>query len=482
MYIIILVIVFIYILENFISKNIKKSKCEPPGGIALPLIGNLHQVGDIPHIGLVNLSKKYGDVFRIYMGDLYTVVVSDPKIIREFAVNHFENFTNRPTTPTFNLLSRNFQNLVVARDERWFHIRKLVANSFTKTKLRPIGSILDRQVGSLLDKMKEYQLSGQPFYPRDYCKKYSLNIIFNLMFSDEIPLNEDTNQGKIAKLIPPIEGCFKRLASAKIQDFINVIAPFYFLYSKITGTEMDQLYDFTKDIYDEHLATLDPENPRDLIDALIIDSSDKQEENKESVILTAIDFILAGTDTSASTIEMFMMFMINNQEVQTKAAAELESVVGRGQRVSLQHRSSTPYMVAVIKEVMRIKPIAPLGLPREAKEACMVGDYYIPKGAQIVFNFTSLHTSEKYWDHPQEFMPERFLMVSDHTETFLPFSVGKRNCVGMNLAMDELYIACANIIHNFVLQSSTKERLDEEEVFGLTIHPKLFSIDIQPRY
>ncbi|GAM26421.1 hypothetical protein SAMD00019534_095960, partial [Acytostelium subglobosum LB1] len=470
-----LILIVGYLIIDWIGKNRRIHKNEPPGPRALPLIGNLHQIGPLPHIGFTEMTKKYGHVFRVWLGDNYHVIVDDPEVIKEITVRNFDNFTNRLLSPSFEVMSRGYINLAVGRDDHWYHLRKLVSNAFTKTKIRTVGFVIEEHIDHLIRRMKLFEKDNQPFYPRFHLKKYAVNIIFSMVFSDEIPYDEDVHEGRMQSLFVPIDKVMRHLGSGKLADCVNILKPLLKFKQRTFGTDMDIVFKITAEIYDEHVATLDENNPRDLFDSLIIDSKGK---HRDSVIMVGTDFIISGTETSASTIEMFMMYMINNQEVQEKVASELASIVGVGNRVSMSHRPKCPYTIAVIHEVMRMMPVAAL-VPRMAKESIMLADkYFIAKGTHMLINYRSWNHREDLWELPEQFLPERFLGQSTD---FQPFSSGPRNCVGQNLAVEEVFVGCANIIHNFRLSSVDGKPVAEEETFGLTICPKEFQVSVQSR-
>eukprot|EP01133_Synstelium_polycarpum_P001205 gene1205-1390_t len=381
-----------------------------------------------------------------------------PPVTRTLIGSHRAHIKTR--TYQYGIAPRGFKNLIVADEENWKHARSLVVGSFTKTKLKSMNGTIDSSATNLIAKMKEFSKSSKTFLPRNYVKKYALNIILGIAFSESLSYDEDV----VNRLAGPIDETFKILASANPADFINILAPFYLAYKKFTGTSFDVVFKFAEEIYDEHVSTLNPDKPRDLFDSLIIDSQGK---NKESVILIATDFILAGTDTSSSVIEWFLLFMINYPEVQQKCFGEIQSAVGTGNQVDLSHRINTPFVNAVIKETLRIRPVGPIGLPRVAKDTVVINGVTIPKGTQMILNHWSLHHDESYWTSPEEYIPERFL-ADNHTEHYLPFSLGSRNCIGENLAKDEIYVACANIILNFNLKSSTGKPVSDRECTILT--------------
>eukprot|EP01132_Coremiostelium_polycephalum_P003800 gene3800-4729_t len=447
--------------------------------MALPILGNLNLLGKRPHVDLTNLSKQYGNsILRFWMGDHYTLVVTDPHLVREIWVKNFDNFINRPHFPSMKLFSNNYRDLALGDEQYWRPNRAIVSAAFTRTKIKNLATtIIENEGGFLCDSLKTFVSTGEPLYPRLYCKKYALNIVLKYIFSEEIPYTESVHEGNMDKLQGPIDQIFKAAGSARLDDFISIIAPFSYIYRRINGMRKRKVRNFVQEIFEKHKSSLDRQNPKDLLDTILIESEEKNWDPQISLSI-AVDLILAGTDTSASTIEYFMLYMSNYPEIQNKAFTELEKVVGKGNKVNLSHRQSTPYLNAVMKEVMRMKPVAPLGLPRSCHSDITIDGIFIPKGAQLIQNIYGLLHSPDYWDRPNEFIPERFLTADDQPENiaFIPFGVGQRNCIGQSLAYEEIYIAISNILMNFEISSIDGKMIDDTELFGLTIKPKIFGI------
>eukprot|EP01133_Synstelium_polycarpum_P003731 gene3731-4300_t len=317
----------------------------------------------------MKLSKIYGDVFSLWMGDYYTLVISDPQTIKDVWLKNQDNFISRPLIPTFDVHSQGFTNLTGSDGDLWKHNRGLISNSFTKTKLKPMIAKLDIQAAHLIARMKDISKSGEIFYPRVLFKNYTLNCILNIAFSENIPFGDDS--GRMGELDRHIHDTFKHLGTANPLDFIRALTPIYLAYMKWTGIPYDYILQFGNEIYQEHLDTLDVENPRDMMDHMIIESD---ESKKDSIVLITTDLILAGTETSSSTLEWFMLYMCNHQVIQQKAHEEIVMVAGHGNVVDLSHRNSTPYINAIIKEVLRIRPAGVLGLPRSNVVKLLVGN------------------------------------------------------------------------------------------------------------
>eukprot|EP01132_Coremiostelium_polycephalum_P005537 gene5537-6896_t len=456
-------------------------RCSP---ISLPIIGDLYLLGKNPHHDFTNLTQKYGHIIKFWMGDIYTVIVSDPKMVREIFVKNVDTFIDRVHTPTNRLFSNNFSSIVFADEKHWRINRAIVANAFTKTKIKHlVQDIIESQSDLLVQAMKQYAKSGQLFKPRIYLKIYSLNIIMKYCVSDELSYDQDSVQqhgSRIHKLTEPIDQTFKLLGSARLDDFINLISPLSLFIRKIKYHPYEKMREYVREYYQEHQKKLDPNNPIDLMDTIILESKDKDcsSENQISIIT---DFLIAGTDTAAGAIEWFLLYMANYPEVLEKAYQELISTIGKGNRVKLDDKKLTPYINSLIKEVMRIRPNGPLGIPRLCvQDITLDGGLFIPKGAQVIQNIHGLSTSDSYWDRPKEFLPERFLN-DNHSDTFIPFSVGNRNCIGSNLAETELYCAISNIIMNFKIKSSNGQKIDDSEIFAITVQPPEFNLLLELR-
>eukprot|EP01133_Synstelium_polycarpum_P017236 gene17236-20541_t len=455
-----------------ITKNRRFSRNDPKGPWCLPIVGGLPLLGAEPHLSLMKMTQTYGNVFRLFMGDYYTIVVSDPSFIKQVWIKNFDNFIDRPHLLSLRLLSRNFQGLVAGDEKIWRHNRRLVSSSFTKTKLQSLHSIYDKQAANLVAKFKEFQVSGQVLNPRIYLRKFTLNVIFNLLFSAEIPYEESVDHGRMAKLSRAIDSIFKMLASGSSIDYITSIGKLFILLKKLRGPSKGSVLEAFADATN---------SPKDLFDLMIIESENNT-DTRVNMILVAVDFIVAGMETSASTIEWLILFMVNYPQIQERARKEILNAANGKSAIDLSHRVHMPYLSAVIKEVMRIKPIASLGLPRSAKDSIVIDGVFIPQGTQMIMNIYALHHDPALWPDPEVFKPERFLGCDpqQYSDKYIPFGCGPRSCIGRTLSEDEIFLASANILLNFKLSSQTGEKLNESDVFGLAIHPNQFGIQLDP--
>jgi len=133
------------------------------------------------------------------------------------------------------------------------------------------------------------------------------------------------------------------------------------------------------------------------------------------------------------------------------------------------------YFQAIVKESLRLYPAAPLMLPHESIEDCVVSGYDIPKGTRLLVNVWKLHNDPKIWPNPHEFKPERFLTThkdvdvrGNHFE-LIPFGSGRRMCPGVSLALQVLQYVVSVLLQGFDIKRPSDEAIDMSESFGLTI-------------
>ena len=239
-----------------------------------------------------------------------------------------------------------------------------------------------------------------------------------------------------------------------------------------------------------HKETFDLNNIRDLTDALLFEAS-KEESSKmedrtfsteDDIEMILHDAFTAGSETTTTALRWANLLLVRNPKVQQKAADELASVVGDERKPTLSDREQLHYIRAVINEVLRISSVIPLGVPHKTTCSTTVSGYHIPKGTQVLFNIWAIHHDEKFWDDPYDFEPERWLdekgaFIADRYLSFLPFSAGRRICLGEILARTELFIFLTRVLHKFQIEKVPGEGIPPQASNRSVIHsPKPFRV------
>jgi len=222
-------------------------------------------------------------------------------------------------------------------------------------------------------------------------------------------------------------------------------------------------------------------------------TTDESNEDVDNVKRVAGGIFGAGSETTVSSVHTFILAMILYPDVQRKAQAELDAVVGQERLPQFSDRKHLPYIEAIVKEVLRWLPVAPTALPHVTTEDDVYNGYLIPKNSVVIGNsWNILHDPEMYPD-PFTFRPERFLPDKDGKVARDPaitgaFGFGRRICAGRHLADASVWIAVASLLAVFDITTATDEHGRAIDVSyamnprpGLFLHPQQFACSIRPR-
>ena len=196
------------------------------------------------------------------------------------------------------------------------------------------------------------------------------------------------------------------------------------------------------------------------------------------------DLIAGGTESSAVTVEWAISEILKKPEVFKKATEELDRVIGRNRWVEEKDIVNLPYIDAIIKETMRLHPVAPMLVPRLSREDCNIAGYDILKGTRVLVNVWTIGRDPTLWDKPNEFYPERFIGkaidVKGHDYELLPFGAGRRMCPGYSLGLKVIQSSLSNLLHGFTWSLPENMKIEDfnmEEIFGLST-PKKFPLEV----
>ncbi|XP_059197220.1 cytochrome P450 2K1-like [Centropristis striata] len=158
-----------------------------------------------------------------------------------------------------------------------------------------------------------------------------------------------------------------------------------------------------------------------------------------------------------------------------KVQAEIDRVIGQ---------SRLPYTDAVIHEVQRMGNIVPLNGLRLAAEDTTLGSYFIPKGTIVMPMLTSVMFDKTEWETPDTFNPGHFLDAEGKfvkREALLPFSAGKRVCLGEGLAKMELFLFLVGLLQKFSFSVPDGVELSTEGITGVVRVPLPFKVHAKAR-
>ncbi|XP_051133512.1 trimethyltridecatetraene synthase-like [Andrographis paniculata] len=475
----------------FLKKNPKHNL--PPGPKPWPLIGNLNLLGSLPHKSLDFLSKKYGEIMLLRFGQLPVVVASTPEMAEQFLRIHDTVFASRPAVIAGRYISYNYSDMVWAPyGPHWRQARKIyLSEVFSAKKMESelFRRILAEERRDFFSRM--HSLSGKPVLLRDHLFRYALSTINRMLLSEryfsESGLGEEA--GSVVRLEEyqeMMDEWFFLNGAFNIGDWIPFLSFLdlqgYVKRMKLLHKKLDRVYNF---VVDDHLKRKVSGDGNDFVDTLLqmVENSDSDSDGKrlsKNTIKALIQNIIAGgADTTPTTVEWIILELMRHPNIYKKAKDELDRVIGGNRWVEEHDFSELHYLDAIIKETMRLHPISTILAPHYAMEDCRVAGYDIPKGTTVFINTWSIGRNPKYWETPEEFIPERFIGkqidISGSNFALLPFGSGRRRCPGYKLALKTVRAIVANLLQGFDLKlkdGMKPEDISMEEKFSLSTHPK----------
>lgn len=436
----------------------------PPGPLPLPIIGNFHQLGELPHRTLAALSHNYGPLMSLRLGSALTLVVSSPDVAKEFLTTHDRAFGGRPRSAAGKFLMYNSSDIVFSPyGAYWRKLRKLcVLQLLGSRSIESFSYIREEEVSAMVRSIAN---SDRPVSVAKTVSAVTNNMICRMAFGRKYC---DQHLIDSRGIISVIKETILLLGSPTIGDYIPYLAWIDLQCSNRRLKNLHKVFDnLVEKTIDEHVSQNNPNAVPDLVDVLLAASADEAMEfqiTRDNIKAVIYDILAAGTYMPAITIEWVMSEVLRNPPVLKKLQDELERVIGMGRMV---HESDLPclfYLQAVVKETLRLHPPAPLGLPHFSTEDCTVLGYEIPRGTRLLINLWAIGRDPKSWQDAQCFKPERFMQdsssVDSEVENFkwIPFGAGRRGCPARDLGTRVLGFVVAQLLHcfNWELPEETK--------------------------
>ncbi|GMI75475.1 cytochrome P450, family 71, subfamily B, polypeptide 35 [Hibiscus trionum] len=396
----------LYIFRTTVSwpNHTKYGRKLPPGPRALPIIGNLLMLGKLPHQNLHHLAKRYGPIMSLRLGSVPTIVVSSPQAAELFLKTHDIVFASRPKMQASEYLSYGAKAMAFTPyGSYWRTVRKWCTLHFlSASKVEYFAPVRKAHLGYLVQSVKNSAAAGETVDLTVKVGELIEDTMCQIIFGRG--KDDGLNLRSLIDQIIHLHGLFN------ISDFIPYLAP---LDLQGIGRRLKRVSSF---------------------------------------------------ETSAVTTVWAFSEILRHPRVMLGLQQELETVIGRNRFVQESDLPKLTYLDMVVKESLRLHPVAPFLVPRESMEDIVVDGYLIPKNSRILVNTWSMGRDPNIWsENAEEFFPERFLdgnidLRGQHFE-LIPFGSGRRGC----------------------LMECLPHELDMSEIFGLTL-PRVNHLLARPTY
>ncbi|XP_011495207.1 PREDICTED: probable cytochrome P450 303a1 [Ceratosolen solmsi marchali] len=493
-----IIYIFLVVLVIYCYSCIKP-KNFPPGPKWYPFIGCFPQyyvlrkkLGYI-HLAFEKLSENYGPILGLKLGTQKIVIISSYDLVKKVLM--LEDFNGRPNSFFFKLRSLGRKRGILFSDgSNWMQNRR-----FTMRHLKTFGfsyKVMSQQLDIESQGLIEFLSQQSKAGPVSMQKAFDVAVL-NMLWTTFAGHRFEYNDKKCKELLWIVHEVFR------VNDMLGGLMshlPFLrFFIPKLLGyndlvTMLDRLWSFFNDEIDNHMANLPQDDPRDLIDRYLMEikkgtneEATKEEINfdRENLLVLCLDLFLAGSKTTSDTLAWIIAYIALNPQWQKELQDELNKVVGRDRSPTLADMKNLPFIEAFIAEIQRYLELAPLGLPHRAMKDISLNGYLIPEDTVILLNFRTAHNDKSYWKNPEEFDPQRFLNDQgkfQQNNAFIPFGLGKRRCLGENLARSTLFVYFTNILHHFDFEIDEKYAKPDINGFdGFVVSPKPFYLKLTKR-
>lgn len=463
----------------------------PPGPFSWPFVGNQFYLKKLSrklggqHLAFLELSKQYkSNIISLRLGLNNVIVICDSKLINE--ILYKEEYDGRPWNEFIKIRNMGMRKGITMNDgPEWKELR-----AWSVRTLRTVGfaqrhmtDLLTNEVSIILEKLKDTNVR----YIRPVISPIVINVLWTLVTAQRP--SEDSKKLQIFMDLMERRARVFDMAGGMLSTFpwIRHIAPETSGYN-ILQTLNDELKNLIMNTIDEHKKKYVPGSEVDFIDMFLREMFAQKDKDSvftdENLLVTLIDFFIAGVGNTTATLDFFFLQMVNHQEAQRRLHEEIDTVIGSNRVPQLEDRIKMPYTESLLTECQRLWLVTPIIGPRRVLEDTTLAGYNIPKNSTILLNVFCNNMNPEFYPDPTAFKPERFYKNGAYQtdENIILFGKGHRRCPGEALARTGMFLIFVGIMQKYrLLPMPGKQNVKMEINPGLTLSAKPYEMLIVPR-
>ncbi len=420
----------------------------PPGH---PILGHLPERWRDP-LGLFSRSQqRLGDVVRYRMGTIFVEQFTRPEHVGHILVDAKDVYVKGTVWDKLRPLIGN--GVVTADGESWRRQRRLAQPAFHHSQLDALGTVMVSTIAATLD---GWRAADGPVPLFTELRSMTLRVVIRALFGTELDAE-----------IPEVADAFVAALEVSNRRIVSPVPYAPWLYrlpspNNLTFRRAEQRLSRTVDtIIDRRSAIVD--QPADLLGALIqAQLAEEDAISHELLHDEVMTFLLAGFETSATTMTWALDLLSRHPTAWSRLADEVAEVLG-DRTPSPADLPRLRYTRAVVEETLRLRP-ALWAIPRMAASEDVVAGYRVPKGDLVVVVPYVTHRHPEFWTDPEVFDPARFLPERRRSIArwaYFPFGAGQRQCLGRDFALME----------GVLLLAMTSQRFSQPDGVGPASQP-----------
>ncbi|KDP34502.1 hypothetical protein JCGZ_11052 [Jatropha curcas] len=443
----------------------------PPGPRPWPIVGNIPHIGKKLHISLTNIAKVHGPLISLRLGTQLVIVGSSSKAAIEILKHNDRLLSARSIPKAVPRKSHVLERLALVWNptcnDQWKSFRTLCRTElFSAKAVEAQAALREKKMTEMIEYLSSQE--GEAVNIGEIVFATVFNTISNLLFSKDFMSLQ--NQGLKSLLWRMIE----LAAAPNVADFYPI-----FVELDLQGIRR-QMAKCLKEMFGiceiyikerrERHANAHNASSTDFLDVFLSNGLDDDQIN-----WLFMELFSAGVDTTTTTVEWAIAELLKNKQAMKTLQQELETKINRNP-IQESQVSQLLYLNACVKETLRLHPPAPFLLPHCATEACELMNFVVPKNTRVLVNVWAIARDPLIWEDSELFKPERFLHsgldFKSQNFDFLPFGSGRRICPGLPMAIRQLPMILASLIHHFDWSLPNGEDpalLDMTDKFGITL-------------
>lgn len=501
-----------------------------PGPARNIIGGNEGQFSPLsPFMEFQKWAEQYGPIFQVKVLNQTIISINDPKMAKELFEKRGSKYSGRPNLHVgYELLSQNSRIVMTSNGPKHTAFRRQIHNLLSISRTKEHHQIQELESRQALQELVHFSRTleqnatgistpdGKKTRPnygevQSILRRYTLSVMMTLSFSHRIRSLSDPMVEKVFTIMDDISRAVQ--PGQYIADAFPVLRRLpYFLkpWEQETNRKVQWQWAFLHDLLVRTQQQMDEGIPNSGLIRLLLEQRQGMSEEErmgsflddKSIAYQSMTLMEAGSETTSIALMNFLLAMVLYPEVMRKGQDAVDAAVPASQLPSWDDLPSIPYVNQIFKEVMRWRPVIPMGVPHVNTSDDQVDGYYIPTGSTVFGNMWAMQHDHVHYPDPNEFRPERF-ELRKHKSAFessieadaldrdhYAFGWGRRICPGMHLAEASVLLLVARILWAFDITPAEDDDGNDIQVTAdpklaydhtITSNPKVFPIRFRMR-
>ncbi|XP_068714951.1 cytochrome P450 27C1-like [Montipora foliosa] len=410
------------------------------------------------------LFEEYGPIVKhTFMGETAVHIIDPDNVEKVFRAEG--EYPRRPALDfwmEYRKRGNNFPGIAVVQGKEWQRARKCIAPKMMR--LKTVEENIDNFSAVTEEAIARFTKLKEACGPNHHIpnlhnelKKFSMESVGTVAFNTRLGLYQDSPPEKAMKFIEAVDSFIvqsQKISMSTVSMFLRryIDTPALKKFFKACDEIVEIGEYFIKNKMEEvKEMTEEGIEPSDEVVPLLTYLLTKEKLSLQEASGLAIDVIAAGVDTTATTLLWMLYHLARHPEVQDKLYQESLEVVGKDGNITAVNIGKMSYLKACLKESMRLSNVLTTN-GRILEQDVVLSGYRVPAKTWIFMEHYCTARSEKYFEDPLEFKPERWLRENRgeyHAFSILPFGYGVRMCVGRRVAELEMYLFLCKLLQRF---------------------------------